>query len=279
MYDYSRRRGYLQILVVIFAISLPIWFSSQALGDEIYFQGQVGAQTGTVVDEDEMAVTIRFPRTAIKSIAREKKKASNLLPGEVLWEEKGGYLILRIPRSRIRVVTHDDRFAVEALEQEPRSRSSSKEEAKGLKAKTEPLKGDTTTKVQKEKPSSTHETTQAKLIREEMGRVEGVVSWNGRPLDHGKVQIVMESYTGFSWAALMTIFQKNKKDASKDGVVLTTETDADGRYVFSEVPPGYYRFYWEPEGTTGWIQRLREKPDLEVLPGKLTVQTIPAKKK
>jgi hypothetical protein len=41
-----------------------------------------------------------------------------------------------------------------------------------------------------------------------MGRVEGVIAWQGKPLKNAKVKIVLESYTGFSIAALKKMLLK-----------------------------------------------------------------------
>jgi protocatechuate 3,4-dioxygenase beta subunit len=71
----------------------------------------------------------------------------------------------------------------------------------------------------------------------------------------------------------------NEKGSSESdqGISLSTQTDSQGRYNFDKVPPGSYRLYWWPDFKTGWIHRLREKPDFEVLSGKLTIQDIPEK--
>jgi hypothetical protein len=43
-----------------------------------------------------------------------------------------------------------------------------------------------------------------------------------------------------------------------------TVTDPDGRFAFRDVPPGPYRLLWQIPGDSGWIRRLREKPDVWV---------------
>jgi hypothetical protein len=48
------------------------------------------------------------------------------------------------------------------------------------------------------------------------------------------------------------------------GVEFNTISEADGHYVFRDVPSGPYRLLWKPPGDTGWIRRLREKPDATV---------------
>jgi hypothetical protein len=100
-----------------------------------------------------------------------------------------------------------------------------------------------------------------------------------KPLRNRKVKIVLEKYTGFSQAALEKWFATENEKSPQDGIVLETQTDSKGHYVFHEVPPGYYRLYWIPDTDTGWIRRLREKPDIEVITGKMTVENVPEKKK
>jgi hypothetical protein len=48
------------------------------------------------------------------------------------------------------------------------------------------------------------------------------------------------------------------------GVEFSAVSDADGRFAFRDVPCGCYRLLWQPPGDSGWIRRLREKPDARV---------------
>ncbi len=96
---------------------------------------------------------------------------------------------------------------------------------------------------------------------------------------NGKVRIELENYTGVSLASVKKMLSEEVKEStvSDQGIFLATQTDSKGRYTFEKVPPGSYRFYWWPDFKTGWVHRLREKPDFEVLSGKLTIQDIPEK--
>ena len=114
-----------------------------------------------------------------------------------------------------------------------------------------------------------------RLTDEEMGAVEGVILWRGRPLNHGKVRIVLTEYTGFSVASLQRWVRDSPDGPSGREVTLVTVTDGQGRYRFDKAPPGLYRLYWMPDEATGWIHRMRDVPDFEILPGRLTVQNIP----
>jgi hypothetical protein len=116
--------------------------------------------------------------------------------------------------------------------------------------------------------------------REAEGRVEGVIRWKDRPLSRGRVMIVLAKVAGLP---------PESREKAKAGVAgapgggkgdkFETETDAAGRYRFERVPPGEYLFYWMPSPETGWIRRLRDKPDLEVTAGGVAVLNIPADKK
>ncbi len=115
------------------------------------------------------------------------------------------------------------------------------------------------------------------LLREEMGRVKGDIIWKGKPLANGGVTIVLDKYmyTGFAWASLKKMFSKNEEKSSDQKIILTTQTDSQGRYIFEEAPPGKYTLYLMPNARTGWLRRLREKPDFEVISGQLTIYNIP----
>lgn len=116
--------------------------------------------------------------------------------------------------------------------------------------------------------------------REEGGGIEGVIRWKDRPLSRGRVMIVPSKIAGLP---------PGSREKAKAGVAgapgegkddkLETETDVAGWYRFDRVPPGEYLFYWMPNPETGWVHRLREKPDLEVVAGRVTILNIPAEKK
>jgi hypothetical protein len=54
----------------------------------------------------------------------------------------------------------------------------------------------------------------------------------------------------------------------RQGVEFHAVTGADGRFTFRDVPCGSYRLLWQPPSGSGWIRRLREKPDARVEAGK-----------
>jgi hypothetical protein len=122
--------------------------------------------------------------------------------------------------------------------------------------------------------------TQEALLKEEMGSVEGIIQWNGKPLRDAKVKIVIEQYTGFSVASLKKVMGSgDEKSTAGEGFSLDTMTDSQGHYSFPNVPPGSYTLFWQPDPQTGWVRRIREKADFEIMPGKPIVLNIPEKKK
>jgi hypothetical protein len=261
-----------------FLIFLFCLISFPCSADEILFQNQKSPQAGVVVGEDTQSVTIRFPKTAIKSITRGMDKTSHALSDKVIWEEGKEYLILKIPRSSIQVLSHETLAGPPAATQKPASSGLLQNQAEPLRPKGPPEKNGVsgTAKVT---GSPTNMNAQQELLKEEMGSVQGRIMWRGKPLQDRKVKIVLERYTGFSLAALKKWFTGDKEESSRNGIVLATRTDSQGRYVFHQVPPGFYRLYWMPDADTGWIRRLREKPDIEVASGNLTVENVPEKTK
>jgi len=222
---------------------------SPCYADEIIFKDE-GVQTGTVLEEDERSVIIRFPKESVQSIIRSQEKISST--------EKTQYLEPATPAEL--------RFQEQLEQFQERIERLEKGLENGKKAGSLPVT-DISKKV-----------SHKQLLQEEMGRVEGIILWKKKPLVNGSVMIVLERYTGFSLASLKKMFSGDKGKSS-DQITLETKTDSQGRYVFEKVPPGEFRLYWMPDAETGWIRRMREKPDFEVMTGELTIQNIPREKK
>jgi hypothetical protein len=123
---------------------------------------------------------------------------------------------------------------------------------------------------------SKKESLSEQLVEGEMGVVEGVIRWKGKPLVHSDIMVVLMRYTGISLASLKkTHTERGDKDRE---IHFETTTDALGRYRFEKVPPGEYLFYWKPDAETGWVRRMNDRADVEVLPGKTMVLNIPAER-
>ena len=236
-------------LCILLLLMIP---GLHAFADTIVFQDSQAQQNGTVISEDSAGVTIRFSKTAIKSIRKTPENRPVPNGDKVILEEKDGFHILKIPDHLLQTgsAAAGQNSASQAPEASLKAPPASKELAPRI---------------------------EDKLIEEEMSPVQGTILWQGRPL-RGSVKIVMTQYTGFSFAALLKAFSsRSTAQSNKNEIVLTTTTDDQGRYFFAKVPPGFYRLYWQPEGETDWIHRLRDKPDLEVMAGRMNTQNIPAK--
>jgi len=263
----------------ILALLSLLWLSCACLADEILFQDQKDPLIGTILNEDEQSVTIRFSRASIKSITRNEEGRSAALPAKVIWEEKGDYVILKIPRQAIQIQPS----ATQAGASAPTPGSATSGALPSPEKATAPEKSSSDAEParvsQTSEASTTDLTAHQKLLQEEMGGVQGIIAWQGKPLDNGKVMIALETYTGFSISALKRMLVGDKEKSTTQEVSFETQTDSHGRYSFSKVPPGYYRLYWMPDPQTGWVRRLRENPDFEVISGNVIVQNIPEKKK
>lgn len=235
-----------------------------ASADTIVFQNPKTQQHGTVVSEDDSSVTIRFPKSAIKSITMAPGEGQiSEKTNQVIIEEKDGYQIVKIPNHLLRI----------------RSSSSQKNLSKTQPTTVQPgpnvdLSLPLSETPTAETPRQPH-SIQGKLFEEEMGRAQGTILWHGQPLQ-GTVKIVMTKYTGFSFATMKSQFSSDPNATfEQSGIILATQTDSHGHYSFARVPPGNYRLYWEPAGETDYYHRLRDKPDLVVVSGKMTTQNIP----
>lgn len=58
-------------------------------------------------------------------------------------------------------------------------------------------------------------------------------------------------------------------EALQSGLEFETVTDGDGKYVFTQVPVGAYRLKWQPQGESGWLRRLSDRPEVWVEEGKV----------
>jgi hypothetical protein len=215
-------RGALSAVLLFAVLALP-----PARADEIRFRTGDAVQTGTVLEENGGTVTIRFPREAIESIARDAGQG-----GDATGQGQAPGL-----EDRVRVLE-------KKLESLPAASSGS--------------------------PSL-----------EDVGGVEGVIRWKDRPLARGRVMIVPAKYAGRPPApgpkahpGIAGSTPGGGKDALHE-----TETDAAGRYRFERIPVGEYLLYWMPDGRTGWVRRMRDTADLEVVPGGVTVLNIPEERK
>jgi hypothetical protein len=214
---------------------------------------------GVLAGENGKMVPIQVPKESTQSIEKNKKVDPPAGKSEAQLLEKIDALQKRVER-------------LERLLEESRKADGTPTLAPGFGGKTEEgLKAGGLPDSPASKSTAIHE----QLLREELGQVEGVILWQGMPLSNGNVRIELEKYTGFSLTSVKKMFSGDERGSVDQGLSLSTKTDSQGRYSFARVPPGSYRLYWWPDFKTGWVHRLREKPDFEVISGKVTVQNIP----
>jgi hypothetical protein len=214
---------------------------------------------GVVAGENEKLPPIQVPRESTQSTEKNKKVDPPAGKTEAQLLEKIDDLQKRVER-------------LERLLEESRKADVAPTPGYGLGRKSEEgLKSGSLPDLTPSGSTAIHE----QLLREELGQVEGVIQWQGKPLANGNVRIELEKYTGFSLTSVKKMFAGDERGSVEQGLSLSTKTDSQGRYSFARVPPGSYRIYWWPDFKTGWVHRLREKPDFEVISGKVTTQNIP----
>ncbi len=257
-------------------LCLTFLFAQPCLADEIEFQNPKTPQNGVVVKEDADSVTIRFQRQVIKSITRRESESSSD-PGDlVIWQQTKDYLILKIPRGSIQIVPQQAVPSALPSQQEPVPSDPYQSNGTGT-GHIGPPEPVGTAEAAPSSTAATDMTTQQSLLQEEMGSVQGVIKWKKMPLSNARVKIVLERYTGFSMAAVKRWYESKGTLQQEDPFALETCTDATGHYLFPQAPPGYYRLHWMPDASTGWVHRLRENPDLEVISGNRTIGNVPEK--
>ena len=255
-------RKTMQLIGQVGLVIMMGWFPSYCLADEILFKDK-GVQRGTVTAEDEQTVTIRFPRDSIQSVVKMQKGTPLVQKSDPQLIEKFEQLQQRIERLERNQAESKETAHSPVLLPPPERKQ---EESQGIGRSSPP--------PPEPAPKGA---LQEQLLQEELGRVQGLIQWQGKPLADGRVRIELEKYTGVSLVSVKKMFSDGGKGSSdtSQGISLTTQTDSQGRYSYEKVPPGTYRIYWWPDFKTGWVHRLREKPDFEVLSGKLTILNIP----
>lgn len=229
----------IRLLCLLLSLLLPI---SSVGADEIRFRNGDILQQGTVVDEDDVSVTIRFPKESIESIKKSKDGAPVPSRDEV---------------SQQSFTDLEERVG----ELERKMGSFSGEERPS--GQVSPDKG----------------TVENPLIERELGSIEGIIIWKGEPLVNGEVMVVMTKYEGSHFDAHKKMFMKEEENSRGKRIALSANTDVRGKYFFEKAPPGEYVLYWKPDEKTGWVRRFRDGADFSVQPGELTVQNIPGVQK
>ncbi len=95
-----------------------------------------------------------------------------------------------------------------------------------------------------------------------IGTAEGQILRNGQGLAGCKIKLIRI----LKPQSVVEMF-----NTIREGAEFTTVTDEQGRYVFEKLPVGAYKLKWQLPNDTGWIRRLRDKPDAIIAEGQTTV--------
>jgi len=223
---------------MFFVIGITTFPHLYCQADEIILKDRK-VSNGTILEEDQISITIRIPKGNIESIKIDNGKKT--LPENNPNHMKLSNREIGSQKNIEKILNRLDRIEKEI-------------------------------EVNRRKSPD-------QMIQDEMGTVKGTILWKGRPLADKEVKIKLDTYTGFSLASLKKMFSDNKEKPADQEITFTTRTNSQGRYSFEEVPPGEYKLSWMPDAETGWVHRLRDSPDFEVISGKLIVQNIPWDKK
>ncbi|MDK1030489.1 MAG: carboxypeptidase-like regulatory domain-containing protein [Planctomycetia bacterium] len=94
------------------------------------------------------------------------------------------------------------------------------------------------------------------------GVAEGEILHRGKGLPDCRVKLV-RLVQAESIAGLLKVF--------KEETEFETVTDEHGKYRFEMLPVGSYKLKWQLPGDTGWIRRLKDRPDVTVSVGQTSV--------
>ena len=95
-----------------------------------------------------------------------------------------------------------------------------------------------------------------------MGSAEGLILRSGQGLAECKIKLIRIMRPRSVVEMFNTI---------KEGAEFATVTDEQGKYVFEKLPVGAYKLKWQLPDNTGWIRRLRDKPDAVIAEGQTSV--------
>ena len=95
-----------------------------------------------------------------------------------------------------------------------------------------------------------------------IGSAQGQILRNGQGLAGCKVKLTMI----LKPQSVVEMF-----NTIREGAEFTTVTDEQGKYVFEKIPIGAYKLKWQLPNDTGWIRRLRDKPDALIAEGQTAV--------
>lgn len=91
------------------------------------------------------------------------------------------------------------------------------------------------------------------------GNAEGYILRNGKGILNCRVKLVELVPAETFFGVVSAVKERNQFEAV---------TDEDGKYRFEGLPLGNYKIKWQLPDNTGWVRRLRRKPDVTIEAGK-----------
>lgn len=218
----------LALIMLVCLLSAAPDFS---FADQLQLKERPEGNEVEVLGETTEAFVVKIPKGEVKLIRREKPTEIRIWRKKlILWEDQGDYLVISLPKEKLL-----SREGMEAGEYEsPRTFSEAVAKAGwGTGVRRGGFLG---------------------------GGVTGKVLKGGRPLANCRVKLVRVATAGVD---LTRFLGRGEKEREEPGVFQTV-TDADGIYLFNDVPIGDYDIYWAPQGAANWIHKLSDKPNITV---------------
>lgn len=210
--------------------------------DQLRLVQREGGNRVEVVEEQADSFVVKIPKGEIALIKRETPTEIKLWKEKkILWEDQGDYLVLSLPKERIAPPP------TSAEESPDYSKAPTLE--KGLS--TIGAKGQTSG------------------VGVLTGNITGRALRGGRPLAGCLVRL--SAIQGTATELTRLLGGKKSTPASGPNVIGTT-TGANGVFLFDDVPIGDYDISWLPPGSSHWLGRLSDKPDVTVQAGEVTQQ-------
>ncbi|MBW8000583.1 MAG: carboxypeptidase regulatory-like domain-containing protein [Planctomycetes bacterium] len=115
-------------------------------------------------------------------------------------------------------------------------------------------------KIASDLPNTSNRSIQWQAVP--IGSAQGQILRNGQGLAECKIKLIRI----LKPQSVVEMF-----NTIREGAEFTTVTDEQGKYVFEKIPVGAYKLKWQLPNDTGWIRRLRDKPDAIIAEGQTAV--------
>lgn len=207
--------------------------SLKGVADEIWLLGDEHPHPGEMMDETPHAVIIKFPKSEVQRIQRDKPlEIRQRNERHILWQDTGDSIVLTLPKEQVdssNAAHNDNAYEwTEALAEVGEQESDTTDQAASF-----------------------------------AGRVVGKIISNGRPAVGCKVGLVSRG----GEAGLISRLFAGKRSSANAPAFSQTVTDDEGKYVLEGVVVGEYDVYWQVADGKQWMRKLSERPNITVIAG------------